>query len=69
MSRMITINGESRDLSASTLRDLLRECGIEPDRPGIAVALNAEVVPRGAWETTSVDEDDRIEIVQARAGG
>ncbi len=69
MSQLIVVNGENRTLSAETVRDLLSECGIEPDSPGIAVALNAEVVPRGAWAETKLGEDDRVEIVQARAGG
>jgi sulfur carrier protein len=69
MSRLIIVNGEIRTLSAETVRELLSECGVEPDRPGIAVALNAEVVPRGAWAETRLGEDDRVEIVQARAGG
>jgi sulfur carrier protein len=40
-----------------------------PSPRGIAVARNGEVVPRSAWDTTSVHPGDRIEIVTAAAGG
>lgn len=38
-------------------------------RLGIAVARNAEIVPRGQWGTTVVMADDVIEIVTAAQGG
>jgi sulfur carrier protein len=40
------------------------------DRPkGVAVAVNGEVVPRSAWSTTTLCDDDRVEVVTARQGG
>ena len=39
-----------------------------PDR-GVAVALDAEVVPRSEWATTAVSDGARIELVQAVQGG
>jgi sulfur carrier protein len=38
-------------------------------RLGIAVARNAEVVPRSQWSTTVLMADDDIEIVTAAQGG
>ncbi|HEY7946806.1 MAG TPA: sulfur carrier protein ThiS [Acidimicrobiales bacterium] len=40
-----------------------------PSADGIAVARNGEVVPRSAWPTTALADDDRVEIVTASAGG
>lgn len=39
-----------------------------PDR-GVAVALNAEVIPRSEWAKTPVPDGARLEIVQAVQGG
>src|SRR4051812_24779568 len=44
----LTINGEARELSATTLSALLTELGMKPDR--VAVELNREIVPRAQWE-------------------
>ena len=36
---------------------------------GVAVALGGEVVPRGAWSSTSLPDGAEIEVVQAVQGG
>jgi len=36
---------------------------------GIAVAVNGEVVPRSAWETTGLHPGDRVEVLTAAQGG
>ncbi|MFI6427809.1 sulfur carrier protein ThiS [Promicromonospora sp. NPDC050880] len=36
---------------------------------GVAVALDDVVVPRGAWDTTTVRPGDRVEVVTAVQGG
>ena len=36
---------------------------------GVAVAVDAEVVPRGQWETTELDEGARVEVLRAIQGG
>lgn len=36
---------------------------------GIAVALNGEVVSRGAWSATRLSPGDRIEVLTAVQGG
>jgi sulfur carrier protein len=48
---------------------LLAALGHPPGGPGIAVAVNGEVVPRGAWSTTGLDDNDRIEVLGASQGG
>jgi sulfur carrier protein len=64
-----TINGAPRDVAdGTTLAALLRELGV--DAPGgIAVAVNARVVRRGAFEDHRLREGDTIEIIRAVSGG
>jgi sulfur carrier protein len=64
---VITVNGQERDVRG-TVEDVLDALGIEARR-GMAVAVDAEVVPRGAWATTPVSDGARVEIVTAVQGG
>ena len=50
-----------------SLADLLARQHL--DRGGIAVALNREVVQRRHWASVEVKEGERVEILQAVAGG
>jgi len=38
-------------------------------RLGVAVALNADIVPRSQWSQTILDVNDNVEIVTAVQGG
>jgi len=68
-ARSIRLNGQSKEVAATTLDELLGELGQEPGRKGIAVALNGEVVPRGKWHDTELASGDSVEIVGAVQGG
>jgi sulfur carrier protein len=63
------VNGERRRVAAADVRALLGALGLDPAGRGLAVARNGEIVPRAAWETTTLAPDDRIEIVGAVQGG
>ena len=63
------VNGERRRVVAANVRALLVVLGFDPEGRGIAVARNGEVVPRSAWETTTLAPEDRIDIVGAVQGG
>lgn len=65
----ITVCGEPEPFTGQSLEAVLSARDVIGTRRGIAVALNAEVVPRSDWTSTSLAPGDRIEIVQARAGG
>jgi sulfur carrier protein len=67
----VTVNGEPRDLPPGTsVAQLLDQVGDVPaGRRGVAVAVDAEVVPRAEWETTEVDDGARVEILVAIQGG
>jgi sulfur carrier protein len=65
---MIIINGEPSDLApGATLSELLAHLDA-PDR-GVAVAVDAEVIPRGEWETFAVADGARVEVLIAVQGG
>jgi sulfur carrier protein len=63
----IVLNGEVRDVAARNLADLASELGL-PER-GVAIARNDEIVPRGVWGVTQLNDGDRVELVSAVQGG
>jgi sulfur carrier protein len=64
----LVVNGEPRDFSdGATLSAVVAELTQAPQ--GIAVAVNADVIPRGAWELTGLRTGDRIEVLTAVQGG
>jgi sulfur carrier protein len=66
----IVLNGEARELApGTTVRSLLDALEVPGGARGVAVAIDAEVVPRGAWETTELDDGAQVEIVRAIQGG
>jgi sulfur carrier protein len=66
----VTVNGEPAEVDAGqTVAGLLAGLGHAPGGPGIAVARNGEVVPRSAWATTVLDDQDRLEVLGAAQGG
>ena len=65
---MITLNGEPTEVPAGAAIATVLAQLEAPDR-GVAVALDAEVVPRGAWATTPVPDGAHVEVVTAVQGG
>lgn len=65
----LILNGQSIDTGAAMLIELLRDRGIDPERPGIAVAINGEVVTRTGWNERHLAEGDDVEIITAMQGG
>jgi sulfur carrier protein len=67
---VIYVNGEATDAGENpTIRDVLLAVGIDPERAGMAVAVDAEIARRGAWPTSTVPDGARVEIVTATQGG
>jgi sulfur carrier protein len=64
----VEVNGERRRLaSGATVADLV---ALVADSPrGLAVAVNADVVPRSTWATAALHAGDRIELLSAAQGG
>lgn len=65
---ILEINGERRTVPAvENVRELLRYLELGEDR--IAVELNHKIVLRKEWHKTSINDRDKIEIVQFVGGG
>ncbi len=66
----IVANGSERELpDRSTLADVARVLGVGPDEPGVAAAVDGEVVPRASWRARALPDGARVEVVRAAAGG
>ena len=67
----IKLNGTPILLEQDTLslEQLLQANGLDPQQPGIAVAVNQEVIPRSSWADLKVKTGDEIEVITARQGG
>ena len=66
----VIVNGRPSEVDpGQTVAGLLAGLGHPPGGPGIADALNGEVVPRSAWSTTPLDDNDRLEVLGASQGG
>jgi sulfur carrier protein len=65
----IRLNGEPRSLTAATLVQLLAAYGIDPAKPGVAIAVNQAIVPRAEWPTATLHDGDEVEIVRPHSGG
>jgi sulfur carrier protein len=70
MTVLVLINGEPRELPAGmTLAAAVASLPGTPQGRGVAVALDGEVVPRGAWPRTQLTEGAHVEVVAAVQGG
>ena len=66
----IVLNGESQELpDGATVEAAVIATGAPADGRGVAVALDGEVVSRGAWSTTPVREGQQVEVLHAVQGG
>ena len=64
----IAVNGESRSVKSGTsVLDLLRELGLEPER--VAVELERRIVKKAQWPSTILEAGAKLEIVQFVGGG
>jgi sulfur carrier protein len=66
---VVTLNGERREVhEPATVEAVVLAAGA-PDGRGVAVAVDGEVVPRGAWSTTRVRDGQQVEVLRAVQGG
>jgi sulfur carrier protein len=67
---IVEVNGERTELDAgATVATVVQRLGAAPVRRGVAVAVGADVVPRGEWERRELSDGERVEIVTAIQGG
>jgi sulfur carrier protein len=70
MSVQVFVNGKQRELrSGATVADVLELLPGAPEGRGVAVAVDGEVVRRGAWSSTELAAGARVEVVVAVQGG
>jgi sulfur carrier protein len=64
----VLVNGKPTELTAgATVQSVLAVLDV-PER-GVAVAVDAEVVPRGEWPEHELNEGARVEVLRAIQGG
>ena len=66
----IRVNGEEKTVRPNlNVQDLLIALELNPTQSGIAVAVDREVIPKTAWQTTELHENSEVEIIRAVQGG
>ena len=64
----VLVNGKPTELADGATVEAVLEALDVPDR-GVAVAVDAEVVPRGEWPAHELNEGARVEVLRAIQGG
>jgi sulfur carrier protein len=63
----LTLNGEERQTSSSTIAELLTE--IDAPIRGIAIEKNSEIIPKSSHAESMLKEGDVVEIISFIGGG
>ncbi|MBI2706008.1 MAG: sulfur carrier protein ThiS [Actinobacteria bacterium] len=64
----VMLNGLAAELADdATVAELVARHAASPK--GVAVAVNAEVVPKSAWPQHHLADGDRVEMLKAAQGG
>jgi sulfur carrier protein len=67
---VISVNGQDCDMRAGeTVAAALARLELSPDSRGVAVAVDGEVVPRAQWQSFTLGEHARVEVLTAMQGG
>jgi thiamine biosynthesis protein ThiS len=64
---IIVNENETEVPEGSVISDLIRSLGLNPER--LAVELNRKIIRRSGWDSTSISEGDRVEVVHFVGGG
>ncbi len=66
----VELNGREAELpNGARLADVLALLELDREARGVAVALDAEVIPRGEWGELVISPGARIEVLTAFQGG
>jgi sulfur carrier protein len=66
----VLVNGSETELApGATVQAALDELDLPAAGRGVAVAVDAEVVPRGRWGEHELQEGARVEVLRAIQGG
>ena len=64
----IVVNGNDTHVTeGSVISDLIKSLGLNAQR--LAVELNRRIIRRAEWDSTTISEGDRVEIVHFVGGG
>jgi sulfur carrier protein len=64
----IVVNGKTETLDKEiSVVELLEQLGIA--KPGTAIAINNQIVPRDSHTTARICDGDRVEIIRPIGGG
>jgi thiamine biosynthesis protein ThiS len=64
----IQVNGAPRSIErGATVMDLVTVLALDPRH--VAVERNTEIVPRALWQSTTLQQGDRLEVVTFVGGG
>ncbi len=67
---IVDVNGLATELGEDpTVQTVVARLDVGGERRGVAVAVDAEVVPRSQWEHRRLREGDHVEVVTAIQGG
>ncbi len=64
----IHLNGQHKALEDALTVDQLIRC-LQIKNPNVAVAVNYDIVPRSQFPDHKIKDGDKIDIVEAKAGG
>jgi sulfur carrier protein len=66
----VVLNGREAELrERATVADAVELLDLDRGARGIAVAVDAEVVPRGQWPQRELSDGARVEVLTAIQGG
>ncbi len=66
-SKSITVNNKPVETQAQNLAELAAELSLP--LKGVALAVSNRMVPRAEWESTPLEADAHVTIIQAACGG
>lgn len=67
MAIAVRINGEEREVSATTVAELITELRLGDRR--VAVELNKGIIPRESFESQTIQPGDTLEVIHFVGGG
>lgn len=63
----VTINGESEEVAAISIQELLEGRGLTAAK--VVVEINGDILPRGEFPNTVLKPGDVVEVIQFVGGG
>ncbi len=63
----VIVNGQHCSTNAKTIAELLKEQ--KKEAPFMAITVNGSIIPKNKWHTTTLSENDNIDIYAPVGGG